>query len=72
LPPSLSRGLDLKPQRLLTRCLPTPKGVSAKIRDVPAFIGAPDTIRTCDLRLRGLAQTPTQPRKAVAVTGPIG
>jgi hypothetical protein len=41
--------------RLLTRCLPGQKLASAKNRDVPDFIGAPDTIRTCDLCLRRAA-----------------
>src|SRR5258707_9292045 len=38
--------------RLLTRCLPGPIWASVKNRDVPDFVGAPDTIRTCDLCLR--------------------
>jgi hypothetical protein len=36
------------------------------------FSGAPDTIRTCDLCLSGLAPTLPVAPKAVAVTGPIG
>jgi hypothetical protein len=33
-----------------------PKRAAVKIRDVVGFIGAPDTIRTCDLCLRMATQ----------------
>jgi hypothetical protein len=33
-------------------CLPSRFQINVKIREVPDFIGAPDTIRTCDLCLR--------------------
>jgi hypothetical protein len=48
--------------RLLTRCLPGQKGASAKNRDVPDFVGAPDTIRTCDLCLRRATLYPAELR----------
>ena len=41
-----------KLQQLLTRCLPWQISAFAKNREVPDFVGAPDTIRTCDLCLR--------------------
>lgn len=40
---------------LLTRCLPGLIMSLAKNRDVADFIGAPDTVRTCDLCLRKAA-----------------
>jgi hypothetical protein len=50
-----------KPYQLLTRCLPKPIWVIVKNRDVADFIGAPDTIRTCDLCLREGSGQPTPP-----------
>src|SRR5881392_686978 len=51
-----------KPLRLLTRCLPGPIRALAKNRDVPDFVGAPDTIRTCDLCLRRATLYPAELR----------
>src|SRR6266849_1440588 len=54
--------LSLETARLLTRCLPEQIGAVAKNRDVPDFIGAPDTIRTCDLCLRRATLYPAELR----------
>jgi len=52
----------LKLPWLLTQCLPRQKLASAEIQDVPDFLGAPDTIRTCDLCLRRATLYPAELR----------
>ena len=47
---------------MLTQCLPGRIGSGRKIREVPDFTGAPDTIRTCDLCLRRATLYPAELR----------
>jgi hypothetical protein len=51
-----------KPPGLLTRCLPGCLQQNREIPEVPDFIGAPDTIRTCDLCLRRATLYPAELR----------
>jgi hypothetical protein len=62
-----------KPPWLLSRCLPAPKQASIKNQEMVDFVGAPDTIRTCDLCLRRAAQKVTVgPDRDVARRGLSG
>lgn len=53
-------AMGAKSLQLFTRCLPDPEPVLAEVQDVPDFIGAPDTIRSCDLCLRRATLYPAE------------